>query len=281
MATRLLPPLLPHDDKPSLWIVLYAARRRPAGLPTHIDPAHRVHKINDEQFNWAFVIGTHTDIEERTGIRYSIWQLPAEVPRQKYWEWFVESKKENQTFTDAPSYGAIGPPIVRFRVAEIRSWSALERYMGVDDCVTYFEKTSTSKRWVRDTFELFRSPVAKKKCFSRVTGKLWKESESYCEQYAEQEADVRVRKEAGWRRFFFRWSGRLPLWDLVEEEGSAVELDDGLDGDTEVEVEEEEDEDTESEMEGEGEVAKRLSEGPEEEADYFSRSILGERVNGA
>ena len=169
---------------------------------------------------------------------------------------------------------------MRFRVAEIRNWSALERYMGVDECVTYFEKTSTSKRWVRDTFELLRMPVPKKKCFSRVTGKLWKEIESYCEQYAEQEADGRVRrKETGWRRFFFRWSGRLPLWDLVEEEGSVVELDEGLDGDTEVE-EEDEDEDTESEMEGEGEVAKRLSEGPEMEAGDVERAILGERGNG-
>ena len=277
MATRLLPPLLPHDDKPSLWIVLYAARRRPAGLPTHIDPAHRVHKINDEQFNWAFVIGTHTDIEERTGIRYSIWQLPAEVPRQKYWEWFVESKKENQISTDAPSYGAIGPPLVRFRVAEVRNRQALDKHIGVDECVTYFSETSTSKRWVRATFELLRVPVPRRKCFSKVTAKAWKEIESYCEQYAEQEADARVRrKETGWRRFFFRWSGRLPLWDLVEEEGSAVELDEGLDGDTDVE-EEEEDEETESEMEGEEGLAKRLS---ENEADYFSRPILGERGNG-
>ena len=152
----------------------------------------------------------------------------------------------------------------------------------MDECITYFEKTSTSKRWVRNTFELLRRPVPKKKCFSRVTGKLWKEIESYCVQYAEQEADARLRrKEAGWKRFF-RWSGSLPLWDLVEAEGSAVESDEGLSGDTELESSE--DSEPESEMEVEGELAKQLSEGSEKEAGDVSRAdcaILGERVNGS
>ena len=279
MAARLLPPLLPQDDRPSLWIVLYAARRRPAGLPTHINPDHRLHNINDEQFNWAFVVGTHSDIEERTGIRYSIWQLPAESPTQKYWEWLVESKLEAQNLRAAPSYGAIGPPIVRLRVAEIRDWSALERHIGMEEYVTYFEKTSTSKRWVRSTFELLRMPVPKKKCFSRVTGKLWKEIESYCVQYAEQEADARVRRKETSRKRFFRWSGNLPLWDLVEAEGSAVEVEEGLS--EALEEESSEDSESESEVEVEEELTKRLSEGSEKEAGDVSRAVLSERVNGS
>ena len=153
----------------------------------------------------------------------------------------------------------------------------------MDECVTYFEKTSTSKRWVRDTLELLRKPVPRKKCFSRVTGKLWKEIESYCVQCAEQEADARVRrKEVGWKRFFFRWSGSLPLWDLVEAEGSAVETDEGLSEDSEEESSESSE--LESEMEVEEEVAKQLSEGSEKDAGDVSRThcaILGERVNGS
>ncbi|KAK0509134.1 hypothetical protein JMJ35_008505 [Cladonia borealis] len=140
MSTRLLPPLLPPNDLPSLWIVLYAARRLPTGLPTHIDPAHRIHNITDEPFNWAFVIGTHTNIEERTGIRYSIWQLPAEGPNQKYWEWFLESKKENEYVKDTPSYGAIGPPLVRLRVAEVRNWAVLQRHIAREEYITFFRK---------------------------------------------------------------------------------------------------------------------------------------------
>ncbi len=282
MAARLLPPLFPYDDRLSLWIVLYAARRRPAGLPTHINPDHRVHNIIDEQFNWAFVIGTHSDIEERTGIRYSIWQLPAESPTQKYWEWFVESKKEAQGWKDVPSYGAIGPPIVRFRIAEVKDWRALERHIGMEECVTYFEKASTSRRWVRNTLELLRKPVPKRKCFSRVTGKLWNEIERYCVQYAEHEAHDRVwRKEAGWKRFF-RWSGSLPLWDLVEAEGSAVESEEELSEDSEEESSE--DSESESSMESEDEPVKQLSEGSGKEAGDVPKAdcaILGERTNGS
>ena len=149
----------------------------------------------------------------------------------------------------------------------------------MEEYVTYFEKTSTSKRWVRNTFELLRMPVPKKKCFSRVTGKLWKEIESYCVQYAEQEADARLRrKEAGWKRFF-RWSGSLPLWDLVEAEGSAVEADEGLS--EALEEESSEDSESESEVEVEEELAKRLSEGSEKEAGDVSRAVLSERVNGS
>ena len=281
MAARLLPPLFPHDDRPSLWIVLYAARRRPAGLPTHINPDHRVHNVTDEQFNWAFVVGTHSDIEERTGIRYSIWQLPAESPTQKYWEWSIESKIEAQASKDAPSYGAIGPPLVRLRVAEVRDWRALERHIGIGEPVTYFEKTSTSKRWVRNTLELLRMPVPRKKCFSRVTGKLWMEIESYCIQYAEHEAGARVRREEAGRKRFFRWSGKSPLWDLVEADGSAVEDDGGLE---EEEEESSENSESESGMEVEEELAKQLGEGSEKEAGDVSRAnyaILGERVNGS
>ena len=135
-------------------------------------------------------------------------------------------------------------------------------------------------------FESLRRPVPKRKCFTRVTGKLWKEIESYCVQYAEQEAEARVRrKEAGWKKFFFRWSGGLPVWDLVEEEGEVVEEEvEGLDGDTEVESSSSEEEEMEEGMDGDEEVAKRVSEGAEEEAGEVMRAdcaILGERANGS
>ena len=189
---------------------------------------------------------------------------------------------EARNLKDVPSYGAIGPPIVRFRVAEVRDWRALERHIGPDECVTYFEKASTSRRWVRNTFELLRKPVPKKKCFSRVTGKAWDEIERYCVQHAEHEADVRVRrKETGWKRFF-RWSGSLPLWDLVEADGSAVEPEEGSSGDSEEESWE--NSEPESSMDFEEEPVKQLSEGSEKEAGDVSRAdcaILGERTNGS
>lgn len=162
----------------------------------------------------------------------------------------------------------------------------LQKHIAPDDEVTFFEKESTSKRWVKDTFEYLRRPECKRRCFSRVTGKVWEEIESYCVRYAEQEAEARVRREeGGWKKtFFFRWSGRLAVWDLVEEAGEVVGEEEGLEGDTEVESSSEEDEDEDEGVGGEEILAKGVGEGAEEEAGdvlMADRAVLGERVNGS